>query len=258
VTHRSAGRELHPFRRGLSVAILGACALAVGPWHGTPAAAGPVSQWYATDLHVHSTVSADARPDLGILTKNARAAGFNAIFLTDHNQASDFSISTRSANNAFFDAPTHDDLTRWTAVGSGVTQVSSPVHSGTASTHLTSSGSGEQFVWSVRGPNFRAGTGSVTTTFSIYPTSLAGRLELLHLGIVGRRRYDPEYAARSRGLHAGSERRAGVLQERRLRLVHRSCSESDAVHADIDELQQHLAHPTGGREGVSNHGRAVR
>ena len=173
VTHMSAWRVSHPLRRGLSVAILGTFALAASPWQGTAAAAGSVSQWYATDLHVHSTVSADARPDLGILTKNARAAGFNAIFLTDHNQASDFAISTRTANNAFFDAPTHDDLNHWTAVGSGVTQVSSPVHSGTASTHLTSSGSGEQFVWSVRGPNFRAGTGSVTTTFSIYPTSIA-------------------------------------------------------------------------------------
>jgi hypothetical protein len=159
-------------RRSVAVAIVGASMLAPGAWPATTAAVGSVSQWYAADLHVHSTVSADGRPDLGILTKNARAAGLNAVFLTDHNQASDFSISARTANNAFFDAPTHDDLNRWTKVGSGVSQVTSPVHSGTAATHLVSSGSGEQYLWSVRGPNFRSSTGAVTTTFSIYPISL--------------------------------------------------------------------------------------
>ena len=160
------------------MAILGFSLVAPGAWQGTAGAVGPASQWYATDLHVHSTVSADARPDLGILTKNARAAGFNAIFLTDHNQASDFEISTRTANNAFFDAASHDDINHWTKVGSGVTQVSSPVHSGTASTHLVSSGTGEQYLWSVRGPNFRAGTGAVTTTFSVYPTSVGASSSL--------------------------------------------------------------------------------
>jgi hypothetical protein len=135
------------------------------------APAGAASQIYATDLHVHSTVSADARPDLGIIARNARAAGLNAVFLSDHNQASDFSISTRTANNAFFDAVTHDDLNRWTPVGAGVTQVASPVHSGTAATHIVATGP-EQYLWSVRGPNFRAGSGAVTTTFSLFPTSL--------------------------------------------------------------------------------------
>ena len=115
-------------------------------------------------------MSADARPDLGIIAKNARAAGLNAAFLTDHNQASDFSISSRTANNAFFDAPAKDNLARWTSVGT--TQVASPVHSGTAATHLVSTGTGEQYLYSVRGPNFRAGSGAVKTTFSMYPASL--------------------------------------------------------------------------------------
>jgi hypothetical protein len=151
--------------------MIRALVIAVAAWAAAGAAAG-ASQMYATDLHVHSTVSADARPDLGIIARNARAAGLNAVFLSDHNQASDFSISTRTANNAFFDAPTHDDLNRWTTVGAGVSQVTSPVHSGTAATHIVSTGT-EQYLWSVRGPNFRAGTGAVTTTFSIFPTTLA-------------------------------------------------------------------------------------
>ena len=169
---RMRPRGWYRLGRVLAAAILAGTLLGPAAWQAGAAAAGPVSRWYATDLHVHSTVSADARPDLGILTKNARSAGLNAIFLTDHNQASDFSISSRTANNAFFDAPSKDDLSHWTKVGSGVTQVTSPVHTGTASTRLSSTGTGEQFLWTVRGPNFRAGTGAVTTTFSVYPTSI--------------------------------------------------------------------------------------
>lgn len=177
---RLPARASHWLGRSIAASLLGASVMGPVGWHGTAQAAGPASQsgpasqWYAADLHGHSTVSADGRPDLGILAKNARSAGLNAVFLTDHNQASDFSISSRTANNAFFDVVGHDDISHWTKVGSGVTQVSSPVHSGSASTHLSSSGAGEQYLWTVRGPNFRAGTGAVTTTFSLYPVSIGG------------------------------------------------------------------------------------
>ena len=170
--HLSRPSRWRRTRRAFVIAILGGSLMTSGAWPGAAIAAGPASHWYATDLHVHSTVSADGRPDLGILAKAARAAGLNAVFLTDHNQASDFAISSRTANNAFFDAPTHDDINHWTKVGSGVTQASSPVHSGSASTHLSSSGTGEQYLWTVRGPNFRAGSGPVTTKFSLYPVSI--------------------------------------------------------------------------------------
>jgi len=153
----------------LGLFVAGEALLVVPP---AVVAATPASQWYAADLHVHDTFSADARPDLGIIARNARAAGLNAVFLTDHNQTSDFPISSRTANNAFFDVVGHDDLSHWTTVGSGVSQVSSPVHSGTAATKLTSTGSTEQYLWTVRGPNLRAGTGAVSTRFSIYPTTL--------------------------------------------------------------------------------------
>jgi len=153
----------------LGLLVAGEALLVVPP---AVIAATPASQWYAADLHVHDTFSADARPDLGIIARNARAAGLNAVFLTDHNQTSDFPISSRTANNAFFDVVGHDDLSHWTTVGSGVSQVSSPVHSGTAATKLTSTGSTEQYLWTVRGPNLRAGTGAVSTRFSIYPTTL--------------------------------------------------------------------------------------
>jgi Fibronectin type III domain len=159
-------------RRGHAVALVAILAAQLAPG-GTAqvARAATTSQWYAADLHVHSTVSADARPDLGIIAKNARAAGLNAIFLTDHNQASDFPISSRTANNAFFDVVGHDELNHWTKVGTGVTQVTSPIHTGTAATKFASTGT-EQYVWTVRGPNLRPGTGAVTTKLSVYPTSL--------------------------------------------------------------------------------------
>src|SRR5690349_13506026 len=166
-------RRQTSFRRLARAGVVGALiAVQLAPGGSAPVArAATTSQWYAADLHVHSTVSPDARPDLGILTKNARSAGLNAVFLTDHNQASDFPISGRTANNAFFDAVGHDDLNRWTKVGSGVTQVTSPVHSGTAATKFVSTGSTEQYLWSVRGPNLRPGTGAVTTKLSVYPTT---------------------------------------------------------------------------------------
>jgi len=172
----------------LALATISSAALIAGTSHSAAVAVGPASQWFATDLHVHSTISADGRPDLGILAKNARAAGLNAVFLSDHNQASDFSISTRTANNSFFDAPgsaTLDSTTHWTTVGSGVSQVTSPVHSGTSSTHLHSTGTGEQFLYTVRGPNFVPGSGAVKTTFSIYPTSLAAGSSLYVSGSFG-------------------------------------------------------------------------
>ena len=45
-------------------------------------------QWYKTDLHAHSVISADAYTDLGIISQSAKAQGYNALFLTDHNLAS--------------------------------------------------------------------------------------------------------------------------------------------------------------------------
>src|SRR3954466_13036797 len=141
---RRRSTQRHPLRAAALAALL---AVQLAPGGTAPAAlAATTSQWYAADLHVHSTVSADARPDLGIIAKNARAAGLNAVFLTDHNQASDFPISGRTANASFFDVVGHDDLSHWTKVGSGISQVTTPVHSGTAATKFASTGT-EQYVW---------------------------------------------------------------------------------------------------------------
>jgi hypothetical protein len=44
--------------------------------------------WYKADTHVHSTVSADAFSDIGIHAAAGKAQGYNAMFLTDHPNAS--------------------------------------------------------------------------------------------------------------------------------------------------------------------------
>jgi len=133
-------------------------------------------QWYKADFHVHSVVSADAFPDLGVISTSAKANGFNAIFLTDHNLGSNFPISGMTANHMFFE----DSYRRWTSattgsLSAGTNQlVTSPVASGTSSLHLasTSGTAGETFVWTKRGPNFRTGTSDAILRFKVRPNQL--------------------------------------------------------------------------------------
>ncbi|HEY9526959.1 MAG TPA: DNRLRE domain-containing protein, partial [Anaerolineales bacterium] len=131
-------------------------------------------QWYKTDLHAHSVISADAYTDLGILSQSAKSLGYNALFLTDHNLASDFPISSLTANFTMFE----DSYTRWNTgtYGSTTSAINSlagtPINSGTKSLHLASSasGSGETYIWNNRGPNFRSG--DIILKFSVYPTRI--------------------------------------------------------------------------------------
>src|SRR3954464_4156915 len=116
--------------------------------------------WYKVDTHVHSTVSADAFSDIGIHAQAAKAQGYNALFLTDHDGGSSFKINNLSANHMVFE----DTYTRWTTSTFGTQTATTnalattPVHSGTKSLHLASASAtyGETSVWSTRGPNFRS------------------------------------------------------------------------------------------------------
>ncbi len=136
--------------------------------------AEPGPPWYKTDLHVHAAVSGDAHVDLGIISQAAKAYGYNAMFLTDHNQASSFPINNLTANFMQF----NDSYTRWDIETYGspnsITNelVTSPVDTGTASLHLrsTSSNYAESFVYTKRGPNLRAG--DITIDVAIYPTQI--------------------------------------------------------------------------------------
>ena len=130
-------------------------------------------QWYKTDTHIHSTVSADTYVDLGVLSNKAKAAGYNAVFVTDHNLASDF-----PANGVANQVPFEDAYFHW-FTGTYGTQsstanelVDAPVKTGSKSLHMASAstGSAETFTWAARGPNFRSG--DIILKVSIYPTHI--------------------------------------------------------------------------------------
>ncbi|MBK5330335.1 MAG: PHP domain-containing protein, partial [Ilumatobacteraceae bacterium] len=159
----------------MAIAVCVLLAVVQGP-SGSSSGAARVSAaagwtWYKTDPHVHSTFSADAFSDIGIHAVAAKAQGYNALFLTDHDGGSSFLINNETANHRVFE----DKLTNWTAATFGTQSsstnalVTSPVASGTSSLHLASASTtyGETSVWSTRGPNFRSG--DIILKVKIYP-----------------------------------------------------------------------------------------
>jgi hypothetical protein len=139
--------------------LLGATALLAA---GHPPAAA--AQWWMVDTHEHSAFSGDALADLGVDAAVDKSLGYNAVFVTDHDRLSSFSI--QGANGNYIDY--HDALTgRWlqntlgAASSSTNAVVTSPVHSGTSSLHLAvtsgSAANGRTFVYARRGANLRSG-----------------------------------------------------------------------------------------------------
>src|SRR4051794_22248603 len=136
-------------------------------------ATAAAERWFKTDTHVHSVVSGDGVPDLGIISAAGKARGYNAMFITDHQAGSNFPISTVVANHVEFE----DDLgTKWDpdffgAPSTKVTELAtSPVRGGTKSLHVraTAASSGEAFERLKRGPNLRSG--DLILRFSAFPT----------------------------------------------------------------------------------------
>jgi predicted metal-dependent phosphoesterase TrpH len=140
----------------LATAAVAALAATVGA-----SAAPAAEQWYQTDLHRHSVLSADAKGDLGVVAQNMRSLGYDAVFVTDHDRGSDFQISGATANSlTLTDGIGSWQAPRTTGTGSATNEfVTSPVHSGTQSLHLaaSSSGLGETMLWKSRGPSLRSG-----------------------------------------------------------------------------------------------------
>ena len=149
----------------LSFALLSTwLGLAMALTAGLPASAAGSSTsptWWKVDTHQHSSISGDARADLGVISAKAQAAGYNAVFLTDHDRAASFQIQGANGNYLSF----ADGLSgRWTAKNVGTlsssanSTVSSPVHTGTGSLHVKaeSASSGQSFVYASRGPSLRA------------------------------------------------------------------------------------------------------
>src|SRR6185436_4669165 len=145
-----------PLRLALALIII--IALAGFPRQVSTAQAG--WQWYKTDTHIHSSTSADTYIDLGILSHKAKTAGYNAVFVTDHNLASDFPANGVANQVTFEDAYLHW-LTRTYGTQSSTAKemVITPVKTASKSLHMASpsTGSAETFAWAARGPNFRSG-----------------------------------------------------------------------------------------------------
>ena len=86
----------------LSFALLSTwLGLAMALTAGLPASAAASSTsptWWKVDTHQHSSISGDARADLGVISAKAQAAGYNAVFLTDHDRAASFQIQGANGN----------------------------------------------------------------------------------------------------------------------------------------------------------------
>src|SRR6476661_3627267 len=161
--------SLRPLRMALALMLIAG----LSGWLRQISTAQAGWQWYKTDTHIHSSTSADTYIDLGILSNKAKAAGYNAVFVTDHNLASDF-----PANGVANQVPFEDTYIHWftgiygTQTSTANELVNTPVHSGSKSLHIasTSAGSAETFTWATRGPNFRSG--DILLKVSVYPTHI--------------------------------------------------------------------------------------
>src|SRR3954452_10915247 len=88
--------------------LLAVLASVAPPRAGAPAAGA--DQWFKTDTHVHSSaVSGDAPQDIGVISAQGRAMGFDAMFLTAHTAAGTQPIGGVISNHPRFD----DDITQW-------------------------------------------------------------------------------------------------------------------------------------------------
>ncbi len=179
---RSAVR-LRPGRTTLVAALSTALAVLIVLLTGSvraTAALGPT--WWKVDLHEHSAFSGDAKADLGIDAAMAKAANYNAVFLTDHDRMSGFEISGTNGNYLSY----RDSLSsRWSTgtgpsplpTGSSTTNavVTSPVHSGTNSLHIAAtaptSTQVRSYVYAARAPGIRSG--DVTLDFWVYPKQIS-------------------------------------------------------------------------------------
>ncbi|MDX6644744.1 MAG: endoglucanase [Miltoncostaeaceae bacterium] len=166
---------------GAAAAALGGLALA-GPGGGASGAGGLGWTWYKTDTHVHSSISGDAAPDLGIIATAAKANHYNALFLTDHNLASTFPVGAQTSVDVNLDDAmprwfplTQGDPTKIVSMTNALEGPPAPVLSGVQSLHLaakTTAGTpGEVSVWTKRGANLRSGDDVLTV--AVFPKTVS-------------------------------------------------------------------------------------
>ncbi len=167
-------------RAVVALSVLAAAALAAlgsAPARATGVGEGDPRTWgyWRTDLHAHSVTSGDATVDPGVIAAYAKAAGFNAVFLTDHQAASYNLIGGVVASHVSFDDDSGANR-QWNDVPSSPSATLSAglstehALSGTNGYRVSASAPGEAFGWIKRGPNLRSG--QVTLRFSVFPTRI--------------------------------------------------------------------------------------
>ncbi|HUR15638.1 MAG TPA: tandem-95 repeat protein [Mycobacteriales bacterium] len=171
----SAGR-LRVLASAGTIAVI-AAAVVVAPSVAGASGAGEGSSrawpYWRADLHAHSVTSGDATVDPGVVAQGAKAGGFNAVFLTDHQAASYNTIGGVIASHVSFEDDSGANR-QWDDVPSAPTATASGglsterVLNGINSYKTAVSATGEAFGWIKRGPNLRSG--QITMTFSVFPT----------------------------------------------------------------------------------------
>ena len=113
-----------------AVVLMGLVAVSILLIHRETRASGPANTWYKTDTHVHSTTSASAYEDLGLVAQQATTLGYNAIFLTDHAAGSTWPLGL---NNTAYHVAFDDALNGyWTTTRYGFTTATSGAPDGFA------------------------------------------------------------------------------------------------------------------------------
>jgi len=129
----------------------------------------PSGHWLMIETHVHSVFSSDAVADVGVLATTARQLGYDAVFLTDHNEGSAFLIEGATANRRTLDEDDDGwERLRRGAVAAATAQLESDAaYQGTRAFHLalTSPATGAVGLWARRGPLVTAGP--VTLSFAV-------------------------------------------------------------------------------------------
>lgn len=113
------------------------------------------------ETHVHSAFSADAVADVGVLAAAARRLGYDAVFLTDHNEGSAYQIDGHTANRRTLD----EDDRGWKVFRRGVVSTSAATMENDTAYQgvrafrlaLSSPSAGTIGLWARRGPLVTAG-----------------------------------------------------------------------------------------------------
>ncbi|MDW8007806.1 MAG: hypothetical protein RMJ05_13980 [Thermomicrobium sp.] len=133
----------------------------------------PTGRWFRIETHMHSVFSSDAVADVGVLTAAARELGYDAVFLTDHNEGSAFQIEGETANLRTLD----EQDSGWkversrTPEGTIAQFEHTTAFRGVRAFHVALPASGSLSLWTRRGPLVAAGP--ITFTFAV----LVRRLE---------------------------------------------------------------------------------